>query len=248
MKLTEKQELIERYYTLIEKERLYSSKGNLAFHLKHLFKGISFQNRRVIDIGGGTGIFSFYAACRGAKEVVCLEPENEGSLPDRTRIFERIHADLASVHVRHETKTIQSFDPGDSRFDVLLLHNSVNHLNEDACTQIRDSPGARQIYQDIFRKLSSLAARGATLIIGDCSRNNFFALLRVRNPFARHIEWHKHQPPAVWAELLKEVGFVNPEITWICPDQLRSLGQFLLGNRVTSYFVGSHFFLKMEKA
>ena len=70
---------LEGYLSAVIKEGLYPNRGNLQFHLKTLFKGIALENRRVLDIGGGSGLHSFYAACMGAEEVVCIEPETEGS-------------------------------------------------------------------------------------------------------------------------------------------------------------------------
>ena len=70
---------LEGYLSAAVKEGLYPNRGNLQYHLKTLFKNIPLENRRVLDIGGGSGLHSFYAACMGAKEVVCLEPETEGS-------------------------------------------------------------------------------------------------------------------------------------------------------------------------
>ena len=70
---------LEAYLSIVIEEGLYPNRGNLQFHLKTLFKDIALENRRVLDIGGGSGLHSFYAACMGAKEIVCLEPETEGS-------------------------------------------------------------------------------------------------------------------------------------------------------------------------
>jgi len=70
-----KTDFIHRYFNIVNKEQLYSSQNNLRFYLKYLFEKISFDNKRMLDIGGGAGLFSFYAACKGATEVICLEPE-----------------------------------------------------------------------------------------------------------------------------------------------------------------------------
>ena len=69
---------LEVYLSAVIEEGLYPNRGNLQFHLKTLFKSTALENRRVLDIGGGSGLHSFYAACMGAKEVVCLEPGNGG--------------------------------------------------------------------------------------------------------------------------------------------------------------------------
>jgi hypothetical protein len=153
-----------------------------------------------------------------------------------------------SDQVVYAPTTVQSFEPGDSRFDVVMLHNSINHLDEDACIHLRDDESARGTYHAILAKVGSLAECGAKLVVRDCSNYNFFALLGVRNPLAPQIEWHKHQAPGVWAALLMEVGFRNPRVKWLSYNRLYSAGKVLMGNRLVSYFLGSDFCLTMTKS
>ena len=238
---------LENYFSAAIKEGLYPNRGNLRFHLKALFKDITLENRRVLDIGGGSGLHSFYVACMGAKEVVCLEPETEGSRSGMGRKFRKLGEILGLDQVRFEPVTFQAFEPAGERFDVILLHNSINHLDEPACINLLNSAASRAIYLDMFSKLSSLASDGAKLIVCDCSRNNLFALLRIKNPFAPTIEWHKHQAPEVWVDLLSQVGFTNPRVRWTAFNTLRAPGKVLLGNKLLSYFLRSHFRFTMEK-
>jgi hypothetical protein len=148
--------------------------------------------------------------------------------------------------VRLLRTTLQQFDPDRAKFDVLLLHNSVNHLDESACMALGDDDNAWQTYLAIFEKLRDLAAPGATLILADCSRHNFFGLVGMRNPFARSIEWQKHQPPEIWIRLLERCGFANPRLSWTTFNSLGSLGRVALGNRLAAYFLMSHFRLSMR--
>ena len=238
---------LEHYLSAVIKEGLYPNRGNLQFHLKTLFKNIALENGRVLDIGGGSGLHSFYAACMGAKEVVCLEPETEGSRSGMGAKLRKLGRILGGDHVRFEPVTFQAFEPMGRQFDVILLHNSINHLDETACINLLNSEKSTAIYMDIFSKLSSLASGGSKLIVCDCSRYNFFALLGIRNPFAPTIEWHKHQAPEVWVDLLSQVGFVNPRLRWTSFNTLRSPGRTLLGNKLLSYFLRSDFRFTMEK-
>lgn len=238
---------LENYFSAVVKEELYPNRGNLQFHLKTLFKNITLENRRVLDIGGGSGLHSFYAACMGAKEVICLEPETEGSRSGMGGKFRKLTETLGGDQVRFEPVTFQAFE-STKRFDVILLHNSINHLDEPACINLLNDEASKAIYMDMFSKLSSLAGGGAKLIVCDCSRYNVFALLRIQNPFAPTIEWHKHQAPEVWVDLLGQVGFTNPSVRWTAFNTLRSTGRVLLGNKLLSYFLRSHFCFTMEKS
>jgi cyclopropane fatty-acyl-phospholipid synthase-like methyltransferase len=190
----------------------------------------------MLDIGGGNGEQSFYAACRGAAEVVCLEPDAE----ERER-FGRLSAALSLPQVTFCHATLQEYEPGDGRFDLLLSHDSINHLDETACTNLRRDPAARQAYLTLFRKLHRIAAPEATLLIADASPQNFFRHIHLRHPVARKIEWHKHQPPDVWAKLLAEAGFTRPHISWLSSGRLLWVGRLLQANRVGAYFTSSHF-------
>jgi len=244
-----KAKLIDRYFSVMIQAGLYSFKGRLQFYLRRLFEDMSFENKRFLDIGGGNGIFSFYAACMGAKEVICLEPEAEGSSLVGSIEFKKVLSHLPFLdQVRLEHTTIQSFESCGRMFDVILLHGSVNHLDENACINLLHDENSRRIYRAIFSKISSISNIGAKIIIYDCSRYNIFPLLKVKNPFAPNMEWHKHQSPKLWAALLSEAGFCNPKIRWMSFNVLRSPGKLFLGNKLMSYFITSHFFLRMEKA
>ncbi len=238
---------LEGYFSAVIREGLYPNRGNLQFHLKTLFKNIALENRRVLDIGGGSGLHSFYAACMGAKEVICLEPETEGSRSGMGTKFSKLGGMLGYDQVKFEPVTFQTFEPVGKQFDIILLHNSINHLDENACINLLNDEPSRAIYMNIFLKLSLLASSGAKLIVCDCSRYNCFASLRIKNPFAPTIEWHKHQTPEIWVDLLSQVGFVNPRVGWTSFNTLRSPGRVLLGNKLLSYFLRSDFRFTMEK-
>lgn len=238
---------LEDYFFTVIKEGLYPNRGNLQFHLETLFKNVGLKNRRVLDIGGGSGLHSFYAACMGAQEVLCLEPETEGSRSGIGAKFRGLGEILGADYVKFEPVTFQAFEPAAKQFDIILLHNSINHLDETACINLVNDEASRAIYLSMFSKLSSLAGSGAKLIVCDCSRYNFFALLGIGNPFAPTIEWHKHQAPEVWIDLLSQVGFVHPRIRWTSFNTLRSPGRVLLGNKLLSYFLRSDFCFTMDK-
>lgn len=239
---------LEKYFEIIRKERFYSSPANLKFYLRYLFGDISFQHKRMLDIGGGSGLFSFYAACMGASEVVCLEPGMEGFLYVTIDKYEKLRSELEEVQsVTRLSTDIQHYDEHGPGFDIILLHNSINHLEEESCIRLHEDREARETYHRLFLKIGNLAKHGARLIIADCSSDNFFHRFHIRNPFAWDIEWHKHQPPGLWIQILKKAGFSNPKLRWRSFDQLRTPGRLLTGNRIIAYFLQSHFCLTMTK-
>jgi len=218
----------------------------LKFHLNFLFKEIDFKGKNVLDIGGGIGIHSFYAACMGAKRVINLEPELAGSSTELKEKFNSINSELALNNVSFVQETFQEYKPSDI-FDIVILHNSINHLNEDMCIKLKEDKTAQEEYKKYFHKLFQMTNLGAKLIICDCSNKNFFNLVGLENPFASTIEWEKHQSPEVWAKLLEECGFRKEKIRWSSQNRLGVVGNLLMGNRFISYFIASHFCLWMKR-
>lgn len=248
MRETRHHEDVEQYFSTIVREGLYSTKRNLRFYCKTLLGKIDFANKRVLDIGGGNGLHSFYAACSGAKKVVCLEPEAQGSRSGVNRTFQRLKTSLSANNVHLVPLTLQDYEPEEGdKFDIVLLQNSINHLNEDACIELLNKGKARDDYIGILRKISTMTESGAKLIACDCSRHNFFNTIGIRNPFVPTIEWQKHQAPETWIGLLKEVGFIHPKVEWLFFSKFSVVGKMLVPNKALSYFLTSHFCLTMDK-
>jgi len=225
---------------------LYSNQRNLHHLLEMVFRDVRCDGREVLDIGGGAGLLSFCAVQRGASRAVLLEPEAAGSTTGVTQRFEEAAAALAlRERVLLQPVTFQEFDPQGETFDLVISRSSINHLDEEACISLRESPEARSTYLELLHKLRSMLNPGADVIVCDCSRHNLFAHLGIRNPFAPVIEWHKHQSPYFWAHLFCEAGFEQPVVRWNTFNSLGTPGRMLLGNQVASYFLESHFRLSV---
>jgi SAM-dependent methyltransferase len=238
---------LERYFSVMEGEWPDVDAGNLRFYLEYLFEDARLEGAAVLDIGAGDGRYSFYAAAAGARRVVALEPEMEGSTAGVREQFRRVAGLLGLDSVVLRTETFQEFDPGAERFDVLFLHAVVNHLDEQACMDLHRDEGARETFRELFRRLAGMAADGARLILVDVSRRNLFARLPLRNPVEPYIEWDKHQPPGRWAELLEQAGFADTRIAWNSFNSLGSPGRVLLGNAIAAWFLTSGFRLTAVK-
>jgi SAM-dependent methyltransferase len=234
---------LDAYFHVMEAKGWESR--NARFYMNYLFDRSELAGKAVIDVGAGDGRFSFYAACAGAAPVVSLEPEASGSTRGVGQEFEELDASLPA-QVERVTDRLQEYETR-GVFDILFLHASINHLDEDACGRLHVDEEARSRYRALLGKLATLAASGATIIIVDAARRNLFADLGVRNPLAPTIEWEKHQSPQLWASLLEEVGFSHPRIRWNSFNTLRSFGRITIGNRLASYCLNSMFCLTMEK-
>lgn len=216
------------------------------YYLDYLFQDVSFVGKSMLDIGGGSGKYSLYGSYMGAKSVVLLEPELEGSTNQSLDTFHRLAGELSVNNITALPISFQDFDAHNQTFDIILLHASINHLDEEACINLKHSADAINRYRAIFQKISQIASPSAKLIICDCSRYNFFALLHLRNPLAPTIEWQKHQSPSLWSNMLQDFGFVNPKIRWTIPGLPKEISR-LICNRFVCYFLISYFCLSMNK-
>ena len=241
-------ELLELVYEL----RLFKRKGNvgtprkLGFYLQRLFEGVRFEGARVLDIGAGNGVFSFWMAANGARSVTSIEPELEGSAGGMWGTFDHIKRQMGLDNVTLERTTLQNFEGGGRSFDVILMHNSINHLDEGACLRLPDADAA-ETYRSLFRKCLRLTDRQGTVVIADCSRHNLFGTIGIRNPLAPSIDWRVHQTPRVWRELLEQSGFSVQRLSWTTLSALRYPGVWLLDNPLAAYFLFSHFSMVLRR-
>ncbi len=216
-------------------------------YYKFLYHNVKFANKTVLDIGGGVGRSSYYAAAAGAERVVLVEPEVAGShntmLNSAVQIGERL-----SLRDRVEILPMPLADVSEiGSFDIVLSHNSINHFDEAACSLIHTDEGAKQKYIGVARMIGDRTKPSGTLVLTDCSNRNFFALLKIKNPFAPTINWQIHQSPEIWSDILAHANFINPQIRWTPDRRTGWLGQILLANIYASFCLQSHFCLTMTK-
>jgi len=238
---------LEEFCATATKYGAAKSPSNLRQYLNILFKDIDFNGKSFLDIGGGTGVFVHFAAWSGATRSVCLEPEHDGSTSGVTEKFSEL-ATALGVQDRATLQTELFQEYTGEPFDFVLLHNSINHLDEPACISLIESSESKETYLELFRKLNGIVAPGGSVIICDCGRRNFFADLGLKNPVMPDIEWNKHQQPETWGDLLEQTGFVTEGIRWNTFNTLGRIGPLLLGYFIPSYFTLSHFRLYVKKA
>ena len=230
-------------------KKLFSNRSNLKFYLSYLFKNIRLLHSAVLDVGGGSGLLSFYAAVKGAKKVVCLEPESVGSRHGMMDTFNTVKSALSRhLPVKQLPVSLQTFkEQATDQFDVVMMHNSVNHLDEQACINLLHDKNSYAIYKNLIRGVYKILKPGGHLIVTDCSCSNFFNSIGLKCPFAPTIEWHKHQKPETWTKLFRTIGFKNAKITWKTPNSFGPLGRVFLANPFGAYFTYSAFKIIVQK-
>jgi 2-polyprenyl-3-methyl-5-hydroxy-6-metoxy-1,4-benzoquinol methylase len=225
----------------------YSNKRNLRRHLDYLFQGIDLRGKQLLDVGGGTGLLSIYAAVQGATSV-CIEPESDGSTGGVTKKFTLLRNSVdPALPAELVVSSIQDYLSVVRSFDVVVIANAINHLNEDACVRLLADPLAQNEYKSIFLSVYRSIKPGGWLVATDCTRSNFFNDVGLKSPLMPDIEWSKHQSPELWNEILQEVGFAPATVQWSSPNTLGKAGRIVLGNRPAAYFLLSHFRLVAQK-
>jgi len=195
-------------------------------YAKQVFGDIDLFGKKMLEIGCGNGIYSLWASLHGAEHVIGLEPLLDGSFdtPECYRNFSKMVGRLGLQGVEMRPLRLQDFEMGERYFDLILSVASINHLDEPSCVRLLKDPSAQQMYSSFFAKIGKMMKVGGKLIIMDCSSRNLFADLNLRNPFNPSIEWFKHHPPDLWAQMLSENGFVDIKISWTSGALLRYLG------------------------
>lgn len=216
--------------------RRYQKRTNFLFHQ------IPLKGRRLLDVGCGRGAFALWAALHGADYVLGLEPESDGSTSGTLATFKGLIEDLGlggKVEARglflEELSEVQAFD-------VIIMYNVINHLDENAVTRLPDDDEAAGRFLAIARRLRSLLNTGGWLILADCGRSNFWHSLGVPSPLSPTIDWEKHQEAPVWLDLFTRAGFRPQDWRW---SPLYPFGA-LSANRVVQYLTMSHYVLRFR--
>lgn len=207
-------------------------------YLEWCFSEVDFIDKNVLDIGGGNGIYSYFSKFKGAKTVINLEPFESGS----TYFENNLKTDL---QIETINKTLQEFSTIE-KFDIIILHDSFNHLDEEAYTKIHNDKESYLKYKGLVNQIVELARKDTYIIITDCAKRNFWGDLGLKNPFAPSIDWELHQSPKLIESLFSDIE-IQSKLRWSPFKRFSGVGYFIsnLGS-VPSYFLQSHFNLKIK--
>lgn len=221
----------------------FKTADRFAKRCEFLFRGIPLEGLRVLDVGCGTGAFAIWAGLNGARHVVGIEPESDGSTAGTFSHFrESVAAVGLSAVVDAKQKYLSELSPSDGPFDLVIMYQMINHLDEAATIDLHRNPASASRFIDSLTHLHSLMAEGGIVIVADCDRRNFWHDIGFRNPLMPTIEWEKHQPPHVWADVFSKAGFVHTETNW---SPMYPLGR-ITENWPLHYFTISHFCMRLK--
>jgi glycosyltransferase involved in cell wall biosynthesis len=193
----------------------YSSAARYKTRGELLFNGIRLADAHVLEVGCGTGAWAIWAALHGANRVVGIEPEAQGStsnvlstLRKSIEILELNEKITASSHYLHQLPVQKH------AFDVVVMYNVINHLDESAVVSLHREHDALSRYVSILENLRLGMHPDSWVIVADCARTNLWNQVGLVSPFARSIEWHKHQNPPVWTDVFERAGYDYFDLRW----------------------------------
>jgi len=208
-----------------------------------LFDGIELDGQRVLDVGCGPGTYALWAGMHGAEYVLGIEPEADGSTSGTLDRFRQTVTKLGlDESVEVAGAFLQDLDVPDKPFDVVVMYNVINHLDEDAVARLHKDASAAERFVDLLAPLTEMMSDGGYLILADCGRDNFWGRFGLRSPAAPSIDWDIHQQPEVWSQVMAKLGFREHDVRWSPQFPLGRLS----ANRLFQYFTASHFVLRLR--
>jgi SAM-dependent methyltransferase len=220
----------------------YRNRRRYQDRARFVFDQVDLAGKRVLDVGCGPGTWSLWAGLNGAARVLGIEPEAEGSTAGVLDTFRATVAELRlGDRVEGRAAYLQEVAASDGPFDVAILYNVINHIDEDAVQRLPD-PDAAAAFTKELDHLAALMEPGGVVIVADVGRTNVWPRLGLSSPFAPTIEWAKHADPKDWTRVFGASGFRLLDLRWSPHYPFGGL----TANRPVQYLTSSHFVLRFR--
>jgi len=232
---------LDKFDKILADSQIPRSYGYSFYFKNYIFNDVSIENKTILDLGGGNGIASFYALHKTKNcSAWIVDPIAEGSNQLMTDQYNTLKDKIDPARIHFHRDFIDTLQKPEY-FDIILMHNSINHIGEDIIEHVESNKEHWDQYLTRLEPVILRAKKGAHIVIADCSNKNFWNDLGMRNPLAPNIDWNLHHRPQVWRRMLKELGCSHSETRWTARREFLAPGKFMLANRFFNYFLGSHF-------
>ena len=229
----------------------HENPAGYEYYLQQLFQDFEIRDKAILEIGSGRGLISLHCALEGARRVVSMEPEMEGSTGGVSEIQRQRANELNLTNIELLQQDFHDADLEGQTFDAIVMIAVLNHLYETPINATKDSDVFAR-YVAIARRLHSLLNEDGVVIATDACRYclwtqaNRFGLPRSLCLTQKTIDWKIHQQPSVWQRIFREAGFRSCEIQYPVPYRLQRI-EPLVNNRVVNWALIGGFILHAKK-
>ena len=232
---------METFDILLSKAGISRPAGYDFYFSNYIYDDIDLDGKKILDIGGGNGIASFHALNSSENcSAWVVDPIAEGSNDLMLAQYESMKKSYGAERINFHRDYVNTLlDPG--TFDIIVMHNTVNHIGEDILQDISYKNEAYTEYVSRLKTILDRLASDGILIVADCGSRNFFGQIGLKSPFAPSIDWHLHCEPGVWQQMIEDIGVLHIKTQWTARREFGVFGKFFLANRLFSYFTNSHF-------
>lgn len=238
---------MHKFDELLLNAKILRPSGYYYYFKNYIFNDIDIDNKKILDLGGGNGIASFFTLFQSLSSMAwVVDPIAEGSNQLMTDQFNYMKESFGGNRINFHRDYINSLEEP-NHFDIVLMHNSINHIGEDIIEQVLINQEKYAEYVERIKNITDRLKPGGKLIVADCGRKNLWDDIGLKSPFAPTIEWHLHCEPKTWQKMIEEIGLKHEYTKWTSRRELRGIGKLLLGNRICSYLLGSHFVSVYQK-
>ncbi len=238
---------MKTFDSLLSKAGISRSDGYDFYFRNYIYKDIDLDGKKILDIGGGNGIASFFALNSSSNcSAWVVDPIAEGSNDLMFEQYDSMKKNYDSERINFHRDYVSTLLAPDT-FDIIVMHNAINHIGEDILGDVLENNDAYIEYVGRLKTILDRLSSGGVLIVADCGRKNFFGDMGLRNPFAPSIDWDLHCEPGVWQQMIEDIGFLHIKTQWTARREFSVFGKYFLANRVCSYFLGSHFVSTYQK-
>lgn len=238
---------MDKFDKILADSQMPRSYGYSFYFKNYIFNDVSIENKTILDLGGGNGIASFYALHKTKNcSAWIVDPIAEGSNQLMTDQYNTLKDKIDPARIHFHRDFIDTLKKPEY-FDIILMHNSINHIGEDIIEEALVNKEKHEEYVERIRLITDRLKKGGTIIVADCGRRNFWGDLGLNSPVAPSIEWNLHCEPRVWQKMIEEAGSVHISSNRTARRELGIFGKILLANRPCSYMLDSHFVSKYRK-
>ena len=239
--------IMKTFDNLLSEAGITRSNGYDFYFSSYIYKDINLDGKKILDIGGGNGLASFHALDNSSNcSAWVVDPIAEGSNELMFEQYESMKKNYDPGRINFHRDYVDTLlEP--NTFDIIVMHNTINHIGEDILEDINNSSEAYAEYVSRLKTILDRLSSDGTLIVADCGSKNFFGKIGLKSPFAPSIDWHLHCEPGVWRKMIEELGFSHIKTQWTARREFGVFGKIFLANRTCSYFLNSHFVSFYEK-